>query len=284
MSECVKKYLLAFLLFLLCIDAQGQFKVYTRNTRLYDFPVKTTMVVLSGNDLLDLALKNEITKRWRISPFEFCAPEELENIKKNPKYYVLYTKPESGGIIFLYLEKCAESKNISSINSRMTVAKLPLSCGKITTGRELAYVPAMIDIMQHYVEGAMLRDHIVYLKVEKTRSPLAKARRKKIYISRDDLSESIHGKDSIPSPISGFVFTDDFTADSLFNASSKEALIAFCISSSEYSSKSESYQIIVSADRHELFYFKKKKYKKPSDRGFTMKNLQTIHAEHNYKK
>ena len=166
----------------------------------------------------------------------------------------------------------------------MTVAKLPLSCGKITTGRELAYMPAMIDIMQHYVEGAMLRDHIVYLKVEKTGTPLAKARKKKIYISREDLSESIHGKDTISSPISGFVFTDDFTADSLFNASSKEALIAFCISSSEYSSKSESYQIIVSADRHELFYFKKKRYRKTTDRGFTMKNLQTIHAEHNYKK
>lgn len=276
------KYLVGMLLLLFCVNAEAQFKIYTKKNRLSDFPAKTTMVVLSGNELLDIAIKNEIKSRWRVSPFDFCPREELAEVKKSPLYYVLYLTEENSSLIYLNLEKCGDKESLSSMNSRMNVLKLPLSPKDFSTGREISYLSAMIDIMQHYVESAILHDQVVYMNLKQFSGPLSKGKKKSLYIAREDLS--IAGRDSIPSPGNGLVYTDSFTVDSLFNASSPEALIAFCISSNEPSARSESIQIIVSADRHELLYYKKNKYKKAGQRGFSSKDLKAIKSEHNYKK
>lgn len=284
MKHRTLKYLLGILLLLSCVNAQAQFKIYTKKNRLSDFPAKTTIVVLSGNELLDIAIRNEIKSRWRVSPFEFCLREDMAEIKKSPLYYVLYLTEENDSLIYLNLEKCGEKESISSMNSQMKVLKLPLSPKDFSTGREISYLSAMIDIMQHYVESAILRDQVVYMNLDQFAGPLAKGRKKTLYIAREDLSESIVGRDSLSSPSHGLVYTDSFTVDSLFNAGSAEALIGFCISSNEPSSKAESIQVIVSADRHELLYYKKNKYKKIGQRGFTQKSLKAIQTEHAYKK
>ena len=280
----ILKYYLTVLLILLCADADAQFKIYTKKSRLADFPAKTTMVVLSGNDLLDMALKNEIKSRWRVSPFDFCYAEDMEKIKSNPNYYILYLSSNKSGLVYLNLEKCGSKESISNMNGRMDVVKVPFSPKEFSTGREISYLSAMIDIVQHYVASALLHEHASYLSISKSGKPLAKGRKKKIYIAREDLSSSIAGRDSIPSPGNGIVFTDNYTVDSLFTASSPEAMIGFCISSNSPSPNAESYQVIVSADRHELMYYRKNKYKKEGQRGFTYKALKDIQAEHTYKK
>ena len=283
MKHKTLKYLLGMLLLRCCVDAQAQFRIYTKKSRLSDFPAKTTMVVLSGNELLDIAIKNEIKSRWRVSPFEFCFKEDLESIKVSPLYYILYLTEENNSLIYLNLEKCGDKKGFSSMNSRMDILKLPLSPKDFSTGREISYLSAMIDIMQHYVESSILHDQVVYMNLDQFSGPLSKGRKKTLYIAREDLSDGIAGKDSLSSSGHGLVYTDSFTVDSLFNAGSADALIGFCISSNEPSPKSESIQVIVSADRHELLYYKKNKYKKIGQRGFTQKSLKAIQAEHKYK-
>ena len=109
MMTRLRKYLFTLVLLALCLtDAQAQFKIYTRKARMADFPAKTTMVVLSGNDLLDIALKNEIKSRWRVSPFDFCYIDEINEIKKNSNFYILYLSTEKSGLVYLNLEKCGE--------------------------------------------------------------------------------------------------------------------------------------------------------------------------------
>ncbi len=279
------KYLLAALTILLfCEDLSAQFKVYTRKTRLADFPAKTTMIVLTGDEILDIALRSEIKSRWRISPYDFCEESQMDAIKSNPSFYILYLSEEKSGVIFLNLEKCGDKKGISSLESRMDVIKVPFCPKDFSSGREVLYVSAMIDVMQHYVEGSLLHSQGAYKNLEQSRIPLAKERRKALYINRDDLSGIITSRDSIISPGNGLVFTDSYTADSLFTSGSQNALIGFCISSSAPGPKAESYQIIVTADRHELLYYKKNRYGKEADRGFTLKSLAVIQAEHSYKK
>ena len=53
-----KKYLIALAIMLLAggFQASGQGRIYTRKARLADFQTKTTKVVLSGDNLLDIAL------------------------------------------------------------------------------------------------------------------------------------------------------------------------------------------------------------------------------------
>ena len=53
-------------------DAAAQAKFTTRKEKLSDLMYKTTKVVLTGNELLDESFKEEVIRRWRITPYEFC--------------------------------------------------------------------------------------------------------------------------------------------------------------------------------------------------------------------
>ena len=50
--------------------AQGQ--VSTRKHKLADFTDKVTQVVLTGNEMLSSALREEVVSGWTASAFEFC--------------------------------------------------------------------------------------------------------------------------------------------------------------------------------------------------------------------
>ncbi len=278
------KYILVLMSILMfCPDISAQFKVYTRKNRLADFPAKTTMVVLGENEILNITLRNEIKSRWRVSPFDFCYEDDMQEIKNNPLFYILYLKEEKSGIIFLNLEKCGDRKGVSSLESRMNVIKVPFCPKEFSSGREILYTSAMIDVMQRYMEKSIIYSQASYQNLEQSCTSLTKNRRKPIYIDNEDLCESLRDRDRLPS-IGGISFTDSYIVDSLLTSNSANALIGFCISSPSPGAASESYQVIVSADRHELLYYKKTKYKKKGDRGFTDKALADIRTEHSYKK
>ena len=69
---------LTLFLTLLCtglvLFAQG--KVTTRKHLFADFSDKITKVVMSGNDIIDGVLRQEVVDQWTVSPFEFCSPAE----------------------------------------------------------------------------------------------------------------------------------------------------------------------------------------------------------------
>ena len=69
--------------------AGAQAQITTKKVKISDFTQKVTKVVLSGNELIDIALQDEVTARWRISPYEFCTLEEFDRIKTNGDYYFL---------------------------------------------------------------------------------------------------------------------------------------------------------------------------------------------------
>ena len=62
---------------LTCLCVWGQGKVNTRKYILSDFPDKITQVVLSGNEVLDSGLRQEIVNYWTSSPYEFCSLKDL---------------------------------------------------------------------------------------------------------------------------------------------------------------------------------------------------------------
>ena len=84
-----KFYILLIAIVLIPAICSAQAKVYTKKVKLSDFPTKTTKVVLTGNDMLDNPLKNEVARRWHISPYEFCTIAEYDSIKTSPDYYFL---------------------------------------------------------------------------------------------------------------------------------------------------------------------------------------------------
>ena len=61
--------------------AWGQAQINTKKVKIGDFTQKITKIVLSGNEFIDTVFKDEVTARWRISPYEFCTLEEFNNMK-----------------------------------------------------------------------------------------------------------------------------------------------------------------------------------------------------------
>ena len=111
------KILTALLLLSISADALAQGRLYTRKAKLEDFPTRTTKVVTSSGSLLDLAFKEEVATRWRISPFEFCTPEELARYSTMKWAEGVEMGPET---VNLKLFRVAAENYISSLDGTNT--------------------------------------------------------------------------------------------------------------------------------------------------------------------
>ena len=272
-----KKYLVALAIILLAggFQAAGQGRIYTRKARLADFQTKTTKVVLSGDNLLDMALREEVRRRWRISPFEFCDPEDFDFLKNDASYYFLYLAQDKSGMAYMTLMKGGNDESFRSTDSKLEVVKIPFSPVTVTTGRELVYISALIDIVQTFVEESLTSTTKTVLGLSSYNGNLSKARKKKIYFAREDLET-----DALPA---GLVAADNFQADSVFNAGSKDALVAFTISPASPGRRAKSFNFIVAPDTHDLYYYQTRSYSKPGTRGFSKSEIKAIRREHKYR-
>ena len=90
----IMKRLITLFLFL-CVTASlsAQGRVTTRKYLFSDFQNKITKVVMSGNDVLDGALRQAVVDLWTASPFEFCPMTEYETLKKGTWYGRLRRRP-----------------------------------------------------------------------------------------------------------------------------------------------------------------------------------------------
>ena len=66
--------------------AGAQAQINTKKVKISDFTEKITKVVLSGNSFFDSYFQEEISSRWRVSPYEFCTLEEFETLKTDDNY------------------------------------------------------------------------------------------------------------------------------------------------------------------------------------------------------
>ena len=85
----MKKAFAIIIAIFLPLFAWGQAQINTKKVKLSDFTQKVTKIVLSGNEFMDSAFKDEVTARWRISPYEFCTLNEFNALKTSGDYYFL---------------------------------------------------------------------------------------------------------------------------------------------------------------------------------------------------
>ena len=65
----MKKALAILAAVLLPVLTWGQAQINTKKVKIGDFTQKITKIVLTGNDFIDTAFKDEVTARWKISPY-----------------------------------------------------------------------------------------------------------------------------------------------------------------------------------------------------------------------
>jgi hypothetical protein len=270
---------LTLFLTLLCtgmvLFAQG--KVTTRKHLFADFSDKITKVVMSGNDIIDGVLRQEVVDLWTVSPFEFCSPAEYESLKKSDTYYFLLVTAgqakgeESPMVRFLTLEK-GGAESGDNVALRTEVISLPLCPVEGGSGRELVFLPALVKGVQDFAAQAMESEKTAYSGMLWFNGNFdRKGGIKRIYLAREDISESVTGKDKAKYLDEDIILCDEDEADKAYTDKTYNALVSYTDSAGTWS-----YKMLIDAGTDTLFYIRKHKVNAKNAAGFLAEDLKRI--------
>ena len=239
----------------------GQAKIYTKKVKLSDFPTKTTKIVLTGNELLDSPLKEEIARRWRISPYEFCEPQEYDGIKKSTDYY------------FIRMVDIDGVSSMSLYKEGLEVINLPYCTAGDPSGREILFMPAFIDIMQTFVMDSINSDMTGYLGLKNYSKNMLRSKGFRVYVSKEDLTAETDPKWEQKD----IFIVDEDDADDIFLEERDNALVSYCVKPAPGGKKRRCYVFLIDARTHKLYYYT---FHKASgkDCGFTSGDMNFIYS------
>ena len=276
---------IGIILLTLCIGlplfAQGQ--VSTRKHRLLDFTDKMTQVVMSGDEVLDAALRKEFPYIWTSSTFEFCSLEKFEQIKTQDKYYFLipvdskFKDEEEPGVRLLTLVKGGEEAK-KGIGAMFKVVSLPVSAAMGTSERDLVYLGGIIQAIQEFTLAAMESETVAYKMSEWFNGRYKKTvEDKKVYIAQEDLSSAVSEKDLarledkvnlriVPSAESDWQYVN----------LSADAVVGYTIAPFLPGKGSVCYKLLFNASDHRLCYLERHKINEKKGEGFLPSELKSF--------
>lgn len=274
----MKKLIILITALIMPLMAGAQAQITTKKVKIEDFTQKVTKVVLNGNPFYDTSFKDEVAARWRISPYEFCTLEEFEGLKGNDSYYFLiltqgqFRKETAPGLQFISLVKGGQGAD-KGIGNMLEVVSLPFASAEYPSGRELIFLPAFLDIIQSHTLEAMENDFNAYGGLSNTAQKLGKAGNMDIVISEDDLN-SLVSKEMTDSE--GMTVTDEDDADSYMLDEVSGTLVSYVVAPSEPVKGSFCYKMLIDAQTHELYYYRKHKISPKAGVGFLPEDIERI--------
>ncbi len=274
----MKKLIILITALIMPLMAGAQAQITTKKVKIEDFTQKVTKVVLNGNPFYDTSFKDEVAARWRISPYEFCTLEEFEGLKGNDSYYFLiltqgqFRKETAPGLQFISLVKGGQGAD-KGIGDMLEVVSLPFASAEYPSGRELIFLPAFLDIIQNHTLEAMENDFNAYGGLSNTAQKLGKAGNMDIVISEDDLN-SLVSEEMTDSE--GMTVTDEDDADSYMLDEVSGTLVSYVVAPSEPVKGSFCYKMLIDAQTHELYYYRKHKISPKAGVGFLPEDIERI--------
>ena len=261
----------------------GQGRVSTRKYIVSDFTDKITQVVLTGNDVMDSALRTEISNNWTASAFEFCTLEKFEQLKSNSQYYFLlpaesrFKGEENPGILFLSLLK-GDPDAAKGIGEMTDIISLPLCAAMGGSGRELIYLGAVVKSIQEFTLAAMESEKVAYAKTLWFNENYAKyGKMKQIYLAREDLAESVTEKDLERYLDADIFLVDESKVDEVYLRGDYNTLVSYTVAPVVPEEKSSyCYKLLFEADTHTLFYIHRHKITPKFGEGFLVEDLKRL--------
>ena len=270
---------------LLPLFAWGQAQINTKKMKIGDFTQKITKVVLSGNAFIDSSLKDDISARWRVSPYEFCTVEEFETLKGSDEYYFLiytsgqFKKDLEPSLDFLTLVKGGVGSE-KGIKGMLEVVSLPIASAKSPSGREAIFLPAFLDIIQNYTLVSMEKDINAYGGLAYYTSKITETKNMNIVFSEDDINENVPHNEIDMFFNGELTMTDEDAVDELMLANAENTLVSFVVAPTDAAVGSFCYKMLIDTQNHELYYFKKHKITKVTGPGFLSDDLKRIYSGH----
>ena len=274
MGMNLKKLFLTLFCVGIVFSAAAQVQITTRKAKIGDFTQKILKVVLPGQPLDKAAFEQEISSGWRISPYEFCTAEDFEAFKENPDFYFMmltknqYKKESNPGIEFITIVKGGEGAK-EGLGGMLEVCAFPLRAADGAEGREFDYLPAIMDMIQDYIEDSMARDADAYAGFVKYASEINNMRGKKLIIANEDMSRDVNEQLKTQAVQAGVEFLDADDAADVMGKSPKDQLVSYSVYPKDAGRGSYCFKMIFGADDHRLYYFRKQAVTSDGDHGFT---------------
>ena len=276
----MKKIIICAIAVLSCLAAAAQAKLETKKFKIADFQDCITKVVLTGNDMADSFLRKDVVDRWTISPFEFCTAEEFEAAKTSPNtYFLTYVSGQYGheispGIEFLTLVK-GGPEAVDGIGAMTEVVSIP--CGPVKGfGRETAFLPALLDIIQNYTLKAIEKELASFAGLGLYNRNLPATGIKRIYMANDDISFRVKDADKVKYIDEDIVVTDEDDVDEVLAKGTYNTLVSFVVAPLEPTAGSMCHKMLIGADDHKLYYTARHKITGKTGVGFLTSDLKKI--------
>jgi hypothetical protein len=276
----MKKTFAIIAAFLLPMLAWGQAQITTKKVKISDFTQKVTKVVLSGNELIDIALQDEVTARWRISPYEFCTLEEFDRIKTNGDYYFLlvtrdrFKKDSSPSIQFLTLVKGGKEAS-EGIGEMLEVVSMPIASAQFPSGREIIFLPAFLNIIQEYTLDAMDKDTDAYGGLGNHTRRIPKSDNLSIVLSKGDLAVDSALLEGIKLG-DGVTIASEEETDALMTDEAAGTIISYVVAPFDPQPGAFCYKMLIDTQAHRLYYYKRHRISEKAGAGFLKADLKRI--------
>lgn len=279
----MKKTLAILAAVLLPVLTWGQAQINTKKVKIGDFTQKITKIVLTGNDFIDTAFKDEVTARWRVSPYEFCTLDEFNSLKGSDEYYFLmitkgqFKKDLSPTIQFMTLIKGGQGAD-KGIDGMLEIVSLPMAAAQFPSGREIAYIPAFLDIIQDYTLDSMEKDANAYGGLTNYTANIVRSEDLRIAFSKDDIAVSLEsldeGTDSFGKDM---LLMEEEEVDSLMINGAENTLVSYVVAPFEPQNGMYCYKMLIDTQSHKLYYFKRHKITDKAGPGFLKEDLKRIY-------
>lgn len=275
----MKRLLIILTGILIPMLASAQAQIETKKVKISDFTQKITKVVLHGNEFYDAILKEEIALRWRISPYEFCTLEEFEGLKTNSQYYFLITtlgqfkKETAPGIQFLSLVKGGKGAK-KGVGEMLEVASLPYASVEYPSGRELVFLPALLDIIQNHTIKSMDSDFDGYIGMSRNTKNMQQAQQMKIVFFEDEINKEVDRV--MRASDERFVMADEDEADQYLIDNAPNTLVSYMVAPTEPVNGSYCYKLLINAETHELYFYRRHKITDKYGVGFLPEDFDYI--------
>jgi len=254
-------------------DAKNNFK---------NFGAKTTKVVLSDEGILDAYIRDAVKKEWKISPYEFCTPQEYDYIKEDTTYFFLI---RTDGIFGNEYEPSLEYLSLikggpefrKGLFMSAELISLPLQAKNDESGEIIPFIPAYLNIIQDYIMRVQ-KSVLIAFAGNTVLGDLSGINGRTMLFNAEDIAFTTK-KDEVKWIFRGRA--EVVGLDVIENAMteySPDVAVGLVISPKEGHNGGYCYKLIIDPAESKLFYFKKKKVTTISPAGFTRDDIKRISA------
>ncbi len=279
----MKKTFAIILAALLPALAWGQAQINTKKMKIADFTQKITKVVLTGNEFFDMALQNEITMGWRISPYEFCTMEEFEEYRTSDEFYFLvnvngkFRKDNIPTISYLTLVKGGQGAE-GGIDKMLEVVSMPVASAQSPSGREFVFLPALLEIIQNYTLASMENDVNAYGGLGTITQKIEKGSGFMAVFTEEDICPSVYDMEKVEFFDDELFITDENKADSYMLDRADNTLVGYVVAPSEPLPGATYYKMLINARTYQLYYFAQDKVSRKEGAGFMPADIKKIYT------